>query len=420
MNSQPLTRHHTPHVIPGRRGERPTGIVLHTTQGTAAGTIKWFASAESGVSAHYLVRLDGGLVQFVDEADGARHAGRVREPTTALAAGDPNLHTIGIEFEDGGDPEGVERPAAQYRTGTMLIRAIAGRWGIPLDREHVVGHREIFAAKACPGNLEIDRLLRGARAGGIACLLAARNAAADLPAFLASAAGVCGRVVALDDGSDDATRALLEASPLVQLLLTNPVRHDAGGWDDGANRRRLLAAAAELEPEWVLFLDADERLDEADAQALRDLVAGDALRSCAYGLRHFRMWGEDRCDPRFDYVYRLFAHEPGLRLPAARLHFTPVPESIPRGAWVRTNIRLKHYAAATEQRRAARLAKYAQADPDAEYGTNFGGLAQVPDPGELVAWTPRPAGLSALAPAAAGGRPDAAPRLICLLPARNW
>jgi glycosyltransferase involved in cell wall biosynthesis len=201
-------------------------------------------------------------------------------------------------------------------------------------------------------------------------------------------------------------------------LHNNPRGGGGGGWHDGANRQRLLEAAGELDPGWVLFLDADERLDEADAGALRSLVAGDALRSCAYGLRHYRMWGEDRCDPRYDYVYRLFAHAPGLRLPAAPLHFTPVPESIPRAAWVRTNIRLKHFGAASEPRRSARLAKYREADPAGEYGANFGRLAEVPDEDELVAWTPRPAGLGALelAEPAGGSR---VPRLLCLLPARN-
>jgi glycosyltransferase involved in cell wall biosynthesis len=418
VNSDEIQRHPTPHQVAGRDGERPRGIVAHTNQGTAASTIAWFGAADSGVSAHYLVCLDGRVVQFVDEADTARHAGRVREPTSALAEGDPNRHTIGIEFEDGGDPERVTRTAAQYRAGAALIRVIAERWQIPLDREHVIGHRELFAAKACPGNLDLDRLLAQARAGEIVCLLAARNAAADLPAFLASAAHLCDAVVALDDGSDDATRELLEGSPLVERLLLNPRRTSWQGWDDGANRQRLLEAAGELDPGWVIFLDADERLDQADAAALRRLVMGDALRSCAYGLRHYRMWGDDRCDPRYDYVYRLFAYEPRLQLPAAPLHFTPVPESIPREAWVRTNIRLKHFGAASESRRAARLAKYREADPDGEYGTNFGRLAETPEAEELVAWPARPAGLGALE-LAEPGIDVPTPRLLCLLPARN-
>src|SRR6476469_8507884 len=87
----------------------------------------------------------------------------------------------------------------------------------------------------------------------------ARNAAADLPACLASAELVCDDVVALDDGSTDETRALLEAHPLVRRVLANPVKATYRDWDDAANRNRLLDAAAELEPDWILSLDADER-----------------------------------------------------------------------------------------------------------------------------------------------------------------
>jgi glycosyltransferase involved in cell wall biosynthesis len=429
VSSEAAERRPTPHFESGRGGERPRGIVLHTTDGSAESASSWFAHPDSGVSAHYLVRLDGGLVQFVEEADTARHAGRIRAPTTTLARGDPNRHTIGIEFEDGGKPGGVERPAAQYRTGARLIREVAARWNIALDRRHVVGHREIFAAKSCPGNLDVDRLVREARESRIVCLVPARNAAADLPEFLDSAARFCDAVVALDDGSTDGTPEVLAEASLVGRVLSNPPRRGWRGWDDGANRRRLLAAAGSLDPAWVVFVDTDERLDAPDARALRELVEEDALRGCAYSLRHFRMWGADLCDPRFDHVYRLFAYRPDLVLPERRLHFNPVPTDIPRAAWVKTTIRLKHYAAADERHRAARLAKYREVDPDGVYGTNFGRLAEQPDEGRLIPWAPRPERLPALEVAAAA--PDSSlehatgparkhgQRLVCLLPARN-
>lgn len=429
VSAEAIEHRTTPHFERGRGGERPRGIVLHTTHGTAESASSWFAHPESGVSAHYLVTLDGELLQFVEEADTARHAGRVRAPTTALASGDPNRHTIGIEFEDGGDPEGVARPVAQYRTGARLIREVASRWEIALDRQHIVGHREIFAAKSCPGNLDVERLIREARDSHIVCLLPARNAVADLPGFLRSAERFCDAVVALDDGSTDSTPELLGEAPLVTQVLTNPQREGWRGWNDSENRQRLLDAAGAVDPSWIVFVDADERLDAADARALRELVKGDALRGCAYGLRHYRMWGDDRCDPRFDYVYRLFAYRPGLELPERRLHFNPVPEDIPRAAWIKTTIRLKHYAAASEYRRAARLAKYDEADREGDYGTNFGGLAERPDEAGLVRWRPRPERLPVLGAAAAALEPLAdrgsepgparAPRLICLLPARN-
>ena len=47
-------------------------------------------------------------------------------------------------------------------------------------------------------------------------------------------------VVALDDGSTDGTAALLAQDPLVRVLLRNPLRETYAGWDDAANRNRLL------------------------------------------------------------------------------------------------------------------------------------------------------------------------------------
>jgi N-acetylmuramoyl-L-alanine amidase len=140
--------------------------VLHTTVGSVAGTLTWFARPESGVSAHFVVGLDGSLVAMVSEEDTARHAGRPNLPIATFLADrvDPNEVTLGIEFVDDGDPQGVRRPDAQYATGAELLWALGLRWSIPLDRSHVVGHREIDSTQSCPGNLDIDRLLRAANA----------------------------------------------------------------------------------------------------------------------------------------------------------------------------------------------------------------------------------------------------------------
>ena len=391
--------------------------MLHTTDGTYGGAAAWFAAEGSRVSAHYLVGLDGRVARFVREEDTARHAGRVRDPVTPLAEGDPNRHTIGIEFEDGGDPEGVERPDEQYRQGARLLRAIAARWAIPLDRAHVVGHREVFAAKACPGNLDVDRLLREARRTQVACLLPVRNGERDLPGWLDSAWAVADAVIALDDGSEDGTRALLEEHPLVARVLTEPPRPTAEGWHDGRNRNRLLdAALALLEPEWVLWLDADERLPADDAAALRAFVSGDALAGCAYGLRLHRMWGGDH-DPEPRSVFRLFAPRPGDAVPDEPLHFDPIPARIPREAWVRTMLRVQHVGAEDDERMRARERKYAEADPDARYRTDWGGIDRRPE--RVAPWAARPAQAGALPTPARDPAGEGPQRVVCLLPVRN-
>jgi hypothetical protein len=58
-----------------RRGMRVDLIILHDCEGEYEGSIRWFEVSRSNVSAHYVVREDGGEVtQMVELADNAWHA----------------------------------------------------------------------------------------------------------------------------------------------------------------------------------------------------------------------------------------------------------------------------------------------------------------------------------------------------------
>ncbi len=143
----------------GRQGRKPIAIVIHTMVGSLEGTYAWFRNPESKVSSHYGVGLDGRCWRFVKEEDTSWHAGRVYTPTWKLYDGtNPNYYTIGIENEDNGQPD-AERTEAQYQTNAGLVVEICKRWNIPIDREHVIGHREIYAKKTCPGALDVDRIV---------------------------------------------------------------------------------------------------------------------------------------------------------------------------------------------------------------------------------------------------------------------
>lgn len=206
----------------------------------------------------------------------------------------------------------------------------------------------------------------------VVCLLPARNAADDIPDWLASVAQVADAVVALDDGSTDGTAGLLRADPLVVRVLTNPRREGYAGWDDSANRNRLLAAAAELEPRWIVQLDADERIAADDARALRDFLLHDADPKCAYLVPVFRMVDDlDHYDPEPVVVGRCFAFASGQRFPDDRLHFVAIPTSIPHDRWVRTTFRIQHLGALTGEHRRRRYAKYEEVDPDREWQRSY-------------------------------------------------
>jgi glycosyltransferase involved in cell wall biosynthesis len=232
-------------------------------------------------------------------------------------------------------------------------------------------------------------------------LLPARNAAHDLPGYFRSVAPVVDAVVALDDGSTDETGELLEAEPAVEVLLRNPRRPSYQGWDDSANRNRLLAAAADLEPAWLLFLDADERLDPDDAAALRAFLDDGADEGYAYGMRVFRMIeGLQYWDRGGLWVYRLFAHDGGA-LPGKRLHFVPVPATIPMERWLKTTIRIQHLANLTPRHRRARFEKYLEADPDNRFQPSYANLLD--PPGELKLWERRPPDLAVVANGSSNG-----------------
>jgi glycosyltransferase involved in cell wall biosynthesis len=230
----------------------------------------------------------------------------------------------------------------------------------------------------------------------LACLLPARNSQADLPAYLESAQRFADTVLALDDGSTDATATYLGRAPLVSELLRNPRRPSYAGWDDRNNRQRLLRAAIEHRCEWVIFLDADERIDPSDARALREFVDRDADSNCAYSFRWFRMLGDGYYDDAHSNLWmcRLFAPRRGHELPDQRLHLVPVPTAIPRAKRHRTTVRIQHFGAMTRERRLARARKYEEADPERYRRGDYRVLLS--GNGRRRPWPPRPPGLPML------------------------
>ncbi len=99
----------------------------------------------------------------MEEADTAFHAGTVIEPTWRLIDPNvnPNLYTVGIEHE--GQPQDIW-PDEQYQASAALVREIAARWKIALDRDHVIMHHQIRASKICPGTVDMERLIAQASA----------------------------------------------------------------------------------------------------------------------------------------------------------------------------------------------------------------------------------------------------------------
>jgi len=138
-----------PNMMPGRSGATPSLIVLHHMDGYMAGTDTTFKDPASGHSAHYGVGRAAEVWQWVDEKDTAYHAGIWQK----------NLVSIGIEHEDARADLFTDE---QYSASATLVRDICARWGIPMNRTHIIGHNEVLVGTACPGSLDIDRIVQEA------------------------------------------------------------------------------------------------------------------------------------------------------------------------------------------------------------------------------------------------------------------
>lgn len=151
----------------GRAGNTVEAVVIHLMDGSLVGTDAWFnttpiARNNGGFasSAHYGIGKTGTVHQYVKREDRAFHAGRVDNPSDNakwLTAKNPNYITIGIEHEGHVTDDWSD---AMYASSAALVADIAKQYGFPIDRTHVVGHREIYAAKSCPGpKCDLDKIV---------------------------------------------------------------------------------------------------------------------------------------------------------------------------------------------------------------------------------------------------------------------
>ena len=104
----------------------------------------------AGIGYHYVVRKDGTIER-----------GRPEWAIGSHAYGE-NSHSIGIHLS--GDFMQAYPTESQIEKCSMLIADICGRYGIPIDRDHIVGHGELMAT-SCPGTNLQDLLDNGTITG---------------------------------------------------------------------------------------------------------------------------------------------------------------------------------------------------------------------------------------------------------------
>jgi len=109
-------------------------IIIHDTEGSYNSAISTFQNPASFVSANYVIRSSDGAVTEM-----------VRPRNVSWGAGDwyVNMHAINIENEGFAAQGATWYTQALYQSCATLVRYLAARYGIPLDRQHILGHEDV-------------------------------------------------------------------------------------------------------------------------------------------------------------------------------------------------------------------------------------------------------------------------------------
>lgn len=109
-------------------------IIIHDTEGSYQSAIDWFQNPASYVAAHYVIRSsDGEVTQMIKNKDVGWQAGNWYV----------NMHSIGVEHEGEAAAGGSWYTEAMYRSSAKLVRYLAKKYDIPMDRQHIIGHDQV-------------------------------------------------------------------------------------------------------------------------------------------------------------------------------------------------------------------------------------------------------------------------------------
>lgn len=114
----------------------------------------WLANGSAQTSAHYEV-ADGEIIGIVGEGTTAWHAGN----------GPMNARSIGIENVNNSLAPNWTISNDTFESLCRLVADIAKRYGFPIDRTHVIPHKDVVPT-ACPGGIDVNKVI--ARANQIA------------------------------------------------------------------------------------------------------------------------------------------------------------------------------------------------------------------------------------------------------------
>jgi glycosyltransferase involved in cell wall biosynthesis len=261
--------------------------------------------------------------------------------------------------------------AAVYAFGALFAR-----WDRPRAANHLSLPRGIWRRLRSFARWADDRLAYywPARSRSrIIALLAFHNEMRYLPGFFENVSPHVDGIIALDDGSTDGSGDFVAQQRSVLTLLSIPARtHHV--WSDGLNHRLLVEASWQHHPDWLLGLDADERVERGfRSRALREIARADRKGFLAYSVTLRDLWNAPdtyRADGIWGRktVARFFKSRHDHEFDTRELHGHWAPLNSRRnGHFPGADLIIYHLRMINDHDRVARCLRYRTLDPDCRW-----------------------------------------------------
>lgn len=283
--------------------------------------------------------------------------------------------------------------ASSWRERASLV--ISSPWLLPAA--------VAYSAGAATSRNEPSRRAEGARLRLVA-LIQFSNESRYLPEFLENVAAQVDGIIGLDDGSTDGSAEVVRGHPSVIEVL-RLTQHGDHGWDERRNRAILVDAAIRHRVEWVVAVDADERLERdfrSRAEALMKRANEEGRAAYSVVLRE--LWGS-MSTYRVDGIWGQKKSARFFRVPeyyeasdmALHGHWPPKSAHNPDAQFELVDLVIYHLAMINAIDREARKLKFQRLDPESrwqsigyDYLTDETGLTleQVPEDRDFRATIP--------------------------------
>ena len=197
----------------------------------------------------------------------------------------------------------------------------------------------------------------------LVCMIRVKNEEARLPEIFAEHTFV-DEFVFVDNGSTDQTREMLEAEPRVVDI------KDTEGYHEGRDKLLLLKMVYARDPDWILWLDADEIFEQRAKTDFRGLLEKNDVHG--YKFRKYCFW-KGRTYYRVDGPWGNFPRNPGLRLVRAIPGLTMANRQLHNGTFLKfkgpievSSLRIKHYTVENMALAQQKYKQYRDLDPTPE------------------------------------------------------